>query len=69
MIAIEPFEAEFPISDATGGRTWQRCKVVGISVNEGDYQPKFVVLVIGPTLYVDTVAEVRSQTNAGKIPK
>jgi hypothetical protein len=58
MIAIaEPYPAEFRC-----GSRWQPCDVVGVCGDPHDL--KFVVIVRGPTDYVDVVAEVRRPERA-----
>ena len=52
-----PYPAEFRC-----GNRWQLCEVVGVIGERNDLQ--FVVIVRGPTDYVDCVAEVRRPERA-----
>lgn len=57
MISIDRYAAEFAARDGRGRQTWNSCDVVGVCGEPDDLQ--FIIIVRGPSEYVDRVSEVR----------
>jgi hypothetical protein len=58
VIPISNYAAEFAMRDERGKQTWRPCDVVGVTAGDS-YLHRFVVIVRGPSEYVDVVDEVR----------
>lgn len=57
---IQPFKAEFPVSDISGAKSWQACEVVAVT-NDVTGHGQFTIIVEDDdgALWTQTVESVR----------